>query len=314
VKELCGAGGSSVVKATQARICAGLFREIYESKQARVCTIAWSGFWHSGSGYLRLTAGLLLHSLHRRLALAFPPPPTSALTQPSTPVARDYIQHGDKHRYGVGGSVSISHDAYHRASSPLLRLPGKIRNQIYGYLIVNCNVRFSTHFLPRKDIFWHSRGFSYSPSHIALTQINYQIREEVCSYILDHGTFYVKFEHLSNFDRYLEDEKKNRICSVVIDVAYQKRSIFALGDAMTVTSYLGPLCKKGKLNHIVVSGFTGSHNFIYPNVLVEHVGYLLLFSIGEREVRVEEGAKRYLLDEEEEEEEGYGEEDEDKNE
>ena len=191
-------------------------------------------------------------------------------------------------------------------------MPGEIRNQIYGYLIVNCNVKFSTHFLLRGDVFWHSRGFSYSPSHIALTQINYQIREEVCSYILDHGTFHVKFEHLSHFDQYLENEKKNRICSVVIDVAYQKRSRFALGDAMTVTTYLGPLCNEGKLNHIVVSGFTGWHDFIYPNVLVERVDYLLLFTIGEREVRVEEGAKRYLADEEEEEEEEeeYGEEDE----
>lgn len=195
-------------------------------------------------------------------------------------------------------------------------MPSEIRNQIYGYLIVKCNVRFSTDFLPERDVFWYSSGFSYSPSHIALTQINYQIREEVCSYILDNGTFYVKFEQLSGFDRYLENERKYRICSVVIDVAYQKRCIYALNDAETVTAHLGSLCKYGKLNHIVVSGFTGWHDFIYPKVLVETIDYVMFRTIPGCEVRVEEGAKRYLLDDEEEEEaeEDYREEDEDEDE
>lgn len=157
-----------------------------------------------------------------------------------------------------------------------------------------------------EDVIIPDLGFSCSSSHIALTQISRQIRKEVCSYILDHGTIYVRLEHLPDVCYYLKDDIKNRICSLVIDVSYQMESP-EMDDASQIAIYLSPLCEEGRLNSIVVMGFSGYHCYIYPQELVEQIKVSLPFDIVERGVRVEEGITGYLdLEEEAEDEEERG--------
>ena len=171
--------------------------------------------------------------------------------------------------------------------SLLLRLPGEIRNEIYSYLTVNCSVRILPHSSVRGRPRVPDVVFSYSPRHRALTQISSEIRKEVCSYILDHGTFYVWIEDLPVFCSYLEDEKKNRICTLVIDVIYQKPST-ERNDASQIVEHLSPLCEGGRLSRIVVMG---SYGYIYPcyiqpDVLVEQIKLSLPFDVVERGVHI----------------------------
>ncbi|KAF3001836.1 hypothetical protein E8E13_003906 [Curvularia kusanoi] len=80
--------------------------------------------------------------------------------------------------------------------SPLLRLPGELRNQIYGYLTVDRRPFFCP---DNYDYSLDYHGAVVLPHESRnLSQSNRQLRGEVKSYVLHSGKFCIKYRNLSS--------------------------------------------------------------------------------------------------------------------
>ncbi|KAG9203654.1 hypothetical protein G6514_002672 [Epicoccum nigrum] len=109
--------------------------------------------------------------------------------------------------------------------SPLLRLPGELRNKIYHYLYDDCTVGVAQY---QRKVYT-----VYSCDHSALLQ------------------FYVKYKDLGGLCRRFEGA--DRINTLVIDI----RSCVMHGQPYKVElmiKKLGPLCENGKLHRIEIKG------------------------------------------------------------
>ncbi|OSS49876.1 hypothetical protein B5807_05890 [Epicoccum nigrum] len=92
--------------------------------------------------------------------------------------------------------------------SPLLRLPGELRNKIYHYLYDDCTVGVAQY---QRKVYT-----VYSCDHSALLQVSLQVRKEAFSYLLEHFKFYVKYKDLGGLCRRFEGA--DRINTLVIDL------------------------------------------------------------------------------------------------
>ncbi|OSS49624.1 hypothetical protein B5807_05888 [Epicoccum nigrum] len=99
--------------------------------------------------------------------------------------------------------LDVQHDS--KDTSPLLHLPGEIRNEIYGYLTVESEVEIR--YIPEEDLASANVDFIYSQEHQALSQINRQIRQEARSYILDHCIFLVDYKDLIGYGIHMGDAR-----------------------------------------------------------------------------------------------------------
>jgi hypothetical protein len=125
--------------------------------------------------------------------------------------------------------------------SPLLRLPGELRNKIYDHLFDDCTVEVARY---QRKVYT-----VYSCDYSVLLQLSRQVRKEVFSYLLDHAKFYVKYQDLSGLCRRFEGAE--RISTLAIDL----RSRVMHGQTYNVDwmiKKLSPLCENGNLQRVLI--------------------------------------------------------------
>lgn len=175
-------------------------------------------------------------------------------------------------------------------TSPLLRLPGEIRNEIYGYLTIDCDVEIQ--YNPRRHFVSNGVGFFYSQEHRALIQINRQIRHEALSYILDHGKFWIRSLDPELFEIDMSNTQ-NCFRKLVIDLRHQE-SCIDRDTMLQLGISLGELCTHGRLDHIVIYSLhqttsrETSGGYPHPVLIVEYLRAVLNSDIVRREVSVKE--------------------------
>ena len=132
--------------------------------------------------------------------------------------------------------------------SPLLRLPGELRNKIYDLLNDHLDVVIrADHRIVR---------LNWPGNFDSLSRVCDQIQRELCSYMWHHGDFYIDFNDMSQFFRSFPKDSTYRIRSLIIDVAW-KASHGELWDTTQIAKHLLPLCQEGRLQRIVIRGQFG---------------------------------------------------------
>ena len=129
--------------------------------------------------------------------------------------------------------------------SPLLRLPGELRNKIYDFLTIDDDVDFT---LNTSNLIVSLHKYK------VFTQVSRQLRKELHSYILYHGVFHIEYEDLDRFDRSFANEKMLRISNLALDITDASSNIDA---APPTAKKLTPLCKEGRLRRIITKGVYG---------------------------------------------------------
>ena len=102
---------------------------------------------------------------------------------------------------------------------------------------------FSEEDLKSVDVVW-----VYTEEHMALFQINSQIRGEAHSYILDHCSFWIDQEDLVKYR--VKTDEHVRLRNLVIDMT--NGSSTSSRDYRRIGDSLGTLCTEGRLENIVV--------------------------------------------------------------
>jgi hypothetical protein len=138
-------------------------------------------------------------------------------------------------------------------ASPLLRLPGELRNKIYDFVIVDCDVGVIQDGSTGESIVTFNE-------YKSLAQVHHQIRSEVRSFTPDRHEFHVKLFDLDAFCQTFGNTHSNRIISLLIDIrdtpldenwgySYEQ----GLEDAESIAKSTTLLCREGKLQKIVVN-------------------------------------------------------------
>jgi hypothetical protein len=78
-----------------------------------------------------------------------------------------------------------------RKDSPLLLLPGEIRNEIYSYLIAGHNINIYTGSMSQRSV-----RVDLPHEFRALPRVSRQIRKEVISYVAQHNNFSMRWQHM----------------------------------------------------------------------------------------------------------------------
>jgi hypothetical protein len=143
-------------------------------------------------------------------------------------------------------------------ASPLLRLPGELRNKIYHLLTIEDSDQWREGQLAMRKIDDFDFTLDTSNTIVSLqkykdlSQTNRQLRGEVQSYLLDHGMFHIKYKDLDLIDT--AREKMLRISSVAIDIT---SASYKTDAAPAIARMLLPLCKEGRLRKVFIKGNYG---------------------------------------------------------
>ncbi|KAF3001833.1 hypothetical protein E8E13_003851 [Curvularia kusanoi] len=145
-----------------------------------------------------------------------------------------------------------------------LKLPGEIRNKIYGHLLADCEVgvKMSEFFLGTR---WEDILIFLCPdTHKTSLQINHQIRVEVFSYMLDHCPFEIDWWSLHSYHLFYSDSRIDQIRNMTIhmpDVRIKNMRIdthcglvIETEDFKPIVDALFRLCKAGRLQRVVIKG------------------------------------------------------------
>lgn len=114
--------------------------------------------------------------------------------------------------------------------SPLLRLPGELRNKIYGYLDPN---KTKAHTV-------------YASEYKALSQTSRQLRTEVMSYAInDQSIFFIDYADLGNFCHAFKCMKKNDNSDVIVGVYGRDHWLREIINVQSILIHLEPRQKGG---------------------------------------------------------------------
>lgn len=87
----------------------------------------------------------------------------------------------------------ISSEMSNARNSPLIRLPGELRNNIYGYLLVGV--------IPALRMRGERVVLVFPNKFRALTEVSRQIREETTSYNPEYNQVYFPYDRLDEFSQ-----------------------------------------------------------------------------------------------------------------
>jgi hypothetical protein len=120
--------------------------------------------------------------------------------------------------------------------SQLLRLPGEMRNKIYGYL--------DPHGTKTRTV--------YTSEYRTLSQTSRQLRKEVMSYAInDQSTFYIDYADLGNFCHALKGMKKDDGNDFVVGVYGRDHWLGEIIDVQSILMHL-ELRQKGGVRYFAI--------------------------------------------------------------
>ncbi|KAF3001838.1 hypothetical protein E8E13_003928 [Curvularia kusanoi] len=138
-------------------------------------------------------------------------------------------------------TLAVLLEGENRRNSPLLKLPGELRNHIYGYLA----------------LFRSESGVMPTSEYRRLAHVSRQLRTELHSYTQAHGMFYMKCERHCDYFSYLYQFRavdKASIRCVIVDISkLLYTSYFELTDHVRrINCFLDSLHRETNLPKIVV--------------------------------------------------------------
>lgn len=139
-----------------------------------------------------------------------------------------------------------------KENSPLLRLPGELRNHIYSYLLNDEDV--GVVYKKINTVIRYPRKFN------SLPQVSRQLHYETLSNILSRNTVWLKFADLDKFFQACTSSELSLIREVILDFSYERDWPKIGRECEKIASYMKPLCAHGTLKRILF--YHGSVNFL----------------------------------------------------